>query len=59
MDNALVYEAGDCGSIPYEGTKFRIGSAKFNNSLLLKRKGTVRLRSTGSMPVFGVTVALC
>ena len=22
MDNTLVYEAGDCGSIPYAGTKF-------------------------------------
>ena len=22
MDNTLVYEAGDCGSIPYVGAKF-------------------------------------
>jgi hypothetical protein len=27
MDNTLVYEAGDCGSIPYVGAKFRIATA--------------------------------
>ena len=24
MDNTLVYEAGDCGSIPYAGTNFAL-----------------------------------
>ena len=27
MDNTLVYEAGDCGSIPYGGTKDCFGVA--------------------------------
>ena len=31
MDNILVYEAGDCGSIPYKGTKFRIVTANLKN----------------------------
>ena len=30
MDNTLVYEAGDCGSIPYRGAKLRILTATFN-----------------------------
>lgn len=30
MDNTLVYEAGDCGSIPYVGAKFRIATANLN-----------------------------
>ena len=46
------------GSNPTGGTSFRIGSAKQFNSLLLKRKGTVQLRSV-SLLAFGVTVALC
>jgi hypothetical protein len=39
-------------------TKLRIVTAKLKTTILLKSKGAVRLRGTGSMPVFGVTVAL-
>ena len=45
--SGCVHGLGPCGqgSNPCRETKFRILTAKINNTLLLKRKGTVRLRS--------------
>ena len=41
----LLHTESVTGSNPVITTKFRIVTAKINNTLLLKRKGTVRLRS--------------
>ena len=37
MDNTLVYEAGDCGSIPYVGTKFNAALAEWLGTVLIRR----------------------
>ena len=37
MDNILVYETGDCGSIPYKGTKFRIVTANLIKLFFIRK----------------------
>ena len=37
MDNTLRYERGNCGSIPYGGTKLRIATAKIKILLLMEK----------------------
>ena len=54
MDNTLVCGTGNCGSIPYVGTKFRIVTANHKQQYSVK----VRERFDSVAARFGVTVAL-